>query len=444
MPPVAPEKTDKDTNKSGELDSELKGIIDAVRSGEKSAADGLHEILAHCATKGELKEAQEAIEQIEQWKADVEQDIQKKLDNVRRQAWSPSGTYRGVFANEEEARAFGLLVMSRSANIDGCEQVAQRAGEALKRDFPEIHQRAMGSGAGDAGSALVTPEFSTRLIRLVENFGKFESNAFTMPMQGDQLAFFRRTTGLSVFLVGEGNAPTESSPGYARVVLNAKEWGTLTFYPRTLDEDAAMEIGELIAMEVAQAFASKTDDIGFNGDGTESHFGIKGLRQRLLDVYGTSGGEGLIQGSGSSWSALTSGDFDSVQGSLPDFDGVNPQFYCHRKFFFTVMVPIIESGGGVTVTEMEGRRRLNFRGDPVEIVQKMPKSSASQHIPLLYGDLRMAATVGRRREMGVETSTEYKFAERQVTVLGTTRKAIHVHDVGDSNDAGPILGLITQ
>lgn len=430
------------------MDNEIKTLVKDLAENIRGFQEGQETLLAHFAEGGRIdsnekavKEVEGACKQLEDQFKGIGENIEKQLAKVRRTSWDSLGNYRGVFASEDEARAFGLFIFAQAKGYDEhCDKMANWAVDALKKDYPDIHAKAMDS-ATDA--ALITPEFSSRLVRLVEQFGVFEQEAFIMPMSGESLTFLRRTGGMSVFLVGENTAGTASDPSYGNVTLNAKEWGTLTYVPRTLEEDSVAAIGELVAIEIAQAFADKTDDIGFNGNGSATYFGISGVRQRLGDVNGVDDGGGLVLGDGNAYSELTLANHDNVMGILPEYAANNAKWYCSRLYFFTVMVRLMHAAGGVTAGEIEGRRTLMYGGDPVRITQKMPSTAANSQICALYGDLRRAATVGRRRSITIESSRDYKFAERQITYLGTQRKAVNVHEVGTATVAGPIVGLIT-
>jgi HK97 family phage major capsid protein len=423
-------------------------LVGELANEVRSYKEAQDKLLVTFAEKGKLDEAEKAVKQLETQFAGIGADIEARMAKIKRLSWDSRGNYRGVFESEDQARGFGLLCMTKARGYDPESDVlAKGAEEVLKRDYPDIHKRAMDS-VGDG--ALIPPEFSTRLVRLVESFGVFEANAFIMPMASESLSFMRRTGGLSVFLVGENAAGTTSDPAFGNVSLTAKEWGTLTYVPRTLDEDSAAEIGELIAFEIAQAFAEKTDEIGFNGDGTSTYFGVVGVRERLKGLSATIANiAGLVVGAGNEYSELVLNDFEKVMGTLPQYAANNAKWYVSRFFFFSVMVKLMHAVGGVTAGEIEGRRRLLFGGDPVEIAQAMPRAQANSQVCALYGDLRRAATVGRRRGVTIETSRDYKFAERQITFLGTRRIAINVHDVGNHSATaslrvpGPIVGLIT-
>jgi HK97 family phage major capsid protein len=408
---------------------QLMALADLGKTVEESIVD----IVTGIESEKLVPAVTEAIRQLEEQQAKDAENLKSALAKARRMAYDPNGHYKGVFANEEQARAFGLQAMF------AC-QKDQRLYEALKGEFPDV-AKAMDT-VNDP--SIVFPEFSTRMQSLFESYGVFERNAMPMPMSSDQLTFLKETGEVTVFLVGEGNAPTASDIDTGAIALNAKKWGGLNYYSAELGEDAAIAVGELLARSIARAMAKKMDNVGFNGDGSATYFGINGVIPRLKAVNGVDDGGGLVLGSGNLWSELALVDFEGVMGALPQYAADQANWYCSRAFFFNVMVKLMLAAGGVTAAEIEGRRRLQFGGDPVEISQVLPAAQGNSQVPVIYGDLMSAATVGNRRQLSIKQSDQYKFAEGQITTLATRRVAVNVHDVGTDTEAGPVVGLITQ
>lgn len=378
-----------------------------------------------------------AVQQLEESVKGVPQTIERKLEAMRRMIYDGRGNYRGIcFASEDEARGFGLYVLA-TVGKDA------RAIAAMKAEFKDIFERAM----GDTPDTIGTPvEYSSRIQRLVEEYGVWASNAFPMPMTGDKLTFQRRTSGLTVFKIGRSQTITASDPKYATVNLNAEKWGALVLYPNELGEDAAVELGELIALEMGQAFAEAIDDCGFVGDGTPASLDVHGITTRLIAINGVDDGGGLVLGTGAGgagWGSLVIDDFLKLKGRTPRYAQRNGKWYVSSTFFWTVMAKIILAQGGSTSAEIEGRRSLMFLGDQVEITQSMPGTAGNSQVCALYGDLRLSSTHGRRKDMMIKHSQDVKFLEDQTAVLGIQRHAIDNHSLGDANTAGPVLGLIT-
>jgi HK97 family phage major capsid protein len=67
------------------------------------------------------------------------------------------------------------------------------------------------------------------------------------------------------------------------VQLTAKKLAALVTLSSELDEDAIVEMVDYVANEIAWAMASKEDDCAFNGDGTSTYGGMKGVTQLALD-----------------------------------------------------------------------------------------------------------------------------------------------------------------
>lgn len=403
-----------------------------------------HDELAKKLNKdGDLAKMPDALAALEKNFDELNKSIDERVAKARRTAGltGSDAKYKGHFGSEDQARAFGAVFVARCAGknikVPGIEDAAKRAAEILKSDYPEM-TKAMDSATD---SALIAPEFSSRLIRLVEQFGTFEADAFSMPMGSDSLTFMRRTDGMSVYVVGEGAAPTQDDPAYGNVTLNPKELATLSYIPMTLEEDSLPAIGELVAQETTQAFAEASDNDGFNGDGTADTHGYLGVIPRLKTINGVDDGGGLVLASGNAWSEITEADILKLIGTPTFADRLT--FYCSRQFFWQVLARLVLAKGGVTLSEGTNGPSMQAFGVPARFCQKLPRTQGNSQVPLLCGDLSKSSTVGQRRQISIDADRSYKFAERQVTILGHRRLAINNHDLGSATEAGPMVGLIT-
>jgi HK97 family phage major capsid protein len=286
-----------------------------------------------------------AVEQIEKDLKAQAADLTKQLAAIKSQAWDRSGNYRGVFASEAQAAAFGCVCLGMVKNDP---EMRQWARDEYKRSFASFNIRAMAEGTDTAGGSLVPIEFSTRIKRLIERYGVFAATAYHMPMASEQLEFNRQTGEVTVWITGENKAPTDSQVKTQLVTLTAKEWNALVYYPRVLAADMLAPIGELVARSIAWAYAYKLDQVGFNSDGTSNYStSLKGLCPQLLGVYtgaGNASAGGVVKGSGAGWAGLTLSDFAAVLGTLPEYAdqraagrahargplALQPEFLLHR------------------------------------------------------------------------------------------------------------------
>jgi HK97 family phage major capsid protein len=306
--------------------------------------------------------------------------------------------------------------------------------------------KAQTEGVNTTGGFAVPDEFNNDLIDLREMYGVFRQYARIRPMSRDRMTIPRRTGGVTAYWVDEGDTITDSTATGDVVGLTAKKLAALVLASSEVFEDAAIDIGEWIAREIAWAFAQEEDDAGFNGDGTSTYGRITGVRQKLRDVDGTIANiKGLYVGTGNAYSELTLGDFEGVVGLLPQYaDTPNARWFVHRTFYYQVMVREALEAGGVEMREVIGGQRTPiYLGYPVVFSQLMPKVEGNSQVCALLGDLSLAASFGDRRELSLARSLDYRFANDQVAIRGTERIDINVHDVGNTTDAGPIVGLIT-
>jgi HK97 family phage major capsid protein len=255
-------------------------------------------------------------------------------------------------------------------------------------------------------------------------------------------------SGLTVYYPGEGVAITDSSKAWDMVSLTARKYACLAIYSSELFEDAIISIGDDLAEEIAYAFALAEDTNGFNGDGTSAYAGTTGVRQRLLDVFTTSGGTGLILvadvASVDRWAEILLTDFEKMLGALPIYARRGAKWFCSSTFFHTVMHKLQLAAGGNTAMDIANGGSYRFLGIPVEESQVFPVTAAASHIPCVLGNLALASKLGDRRELTLAVSDQYRFAEDQLAIKGTQRIDINVHDVGATGVAGPVVGLLTN
>lgn len=338
-------------------------------------------------------------------------------------------------AAAEKAYRFGMFCMAALRPQSNAVRFCKEQGIPLA-----VHTE----GINEDGGVLVPPEFENDIIVLREQYGVFRSRARYTPMGSDVKNRPRRTGGLTAYFVGETASITQSTAGWDNVQLMARKLAVLAKYSSELGEDAIVDFGDTIAGEIAYAFANKEDDCGFNGDGTSTYGKITGVRQRLIDVFTTGGGTGLVLGAGNAWSELTLANFRSVEGALPAYaETGNVAWFCHKKFWSDVLLGLALAGGGVPAAEIVNGIQRRFLGYPVVVTQIMPSAEANSQVPCILGDLALASMFGDRRQTTIAMSDHVDFASDQINVRGIERFDINVHDVGATGTAGPVVGIIT-
>lgn len=366
--------------------------------------------------------------------------------------------YRGYFSSPQEAKAFALLVMASS--MGGHSQFKERV-EQVNKSLEDMgiepylvdgngHKVMVGSG--QVTGSLVTVEQIPSIIMLIETYGKYRANAQNVPMGAGQTVQPKVDGLLTGYVPGEGGTITETEPEIPVITLTPRTINFLTAYSMELEDDALVALGELLAGLFARSMAYYEDLIGFLGDGTSTYFGMLGITGALLKVDATIANiKSLVVGTtgcGFHYDDLTLADFSKVAGTLPEFaDDGDAKWYEHRYFYYTVFVALALDAGGTHASEViigAGQKQKLQLGYDVEFTQVMPKAVAVSQICALLANLRQGAMLGTRGGIEFAQSSERYFEKGVIAVRGRDRIAVNAHGVGNTTNAGPIVGLITD
>ncbi|MFA5187035.1 MAG: phage major capsid protein [Patescibacteria group bacterium] len=378
----------------------------------------------------------------------MEQQIRRLMNTRFADIKAPDGTYSGIWPTLEMAKNFGLFIMADvGGNTKAAEELDNLGIERRRMIGDEIKSVKDISGTQiTTGGALIPTYFMGLLPTLFGQFGVFRADAMEWPMPSDSAIAAVQTGDVVVYAPGSGTAPTASSPGFKNIGLNAKKMMTLTAIDSECTEDMAIAIGEIVGRSIARAFAKNEDTIGFLGDGTSTYFGFKGIGQSLLDVDSTITNilGVVVQATAGVWSAIARGDITAMPGRLSsEADDADAKWYCHRNFYYTVLVNIALGLGGVNATEVIQTgysRNPQFLGRPVRSTTVMPRViAAADHFPLFLGNLKQAALLGQARAVTIDQSRDAYFTQDQIGIRGTERIAVNIHNLGSAADATTLI-----
>lgn len=414
---------------------------------------------ALAAAQAEVKTLQNSAEELKAQAKEFSSKLLHLKSNSYAALKNADGSYGGLLGSPMNAKAFGLMCMAAStANTkqkdkhDAALKALENIGVGMKW-LDEAGKKVMSTTAQANGSALVTTEMIPTLITQFEQYGIFEADALTVPMGVGSTLQPKTDELLDLYCPGEGGTIDAADPKIKLLSHTLKTLSALTAYSLELDEDSAIELGEMIAFLMVRSYGRGIDKIGFLGDGTSTYFGFKGIAGSLLAVDSTiSKIRSLVVGSGNAYSELVIGDFNKLVGILPtDADDGNAKFYCHKYFYYTVMIALALAAGGVTANEVimgAGQRQKSYLSYPVRFTQVMPRAAANDQICCLLANLKQGAQFGRRGVLEIAQSTERYFEMGLVALRARRRISVNIHGVGGSTDvatseSGPICGLIT-
>jgi HK97 family phage major capsid protein len=339
---------------------------------------------------------------------------------------------RKVFASEKDARAAGAYY-------------AALCGQpwALKRnEYPIV--KAVAEGVNSSGGFLVPTELSRAIIELRDIRGAYRAGCGgATPMKSDLDQIPRRVGALSASFTAEGAAISESSASWDNVALVAKKLAVLTRSSTELSEDSAASFGETLTREIAYAFSAKEDDCGFNGDGTSTYGGIRGITQLLIDG-GHNAGKVAAAGGHPTFKLLDGTDIAAVIAALPSHALADAAWYISNFGYATTFCRLAATSGGIVNTTVNGVVMPSFLGWPVRITPVLPQvgTTLNGSVMLMFGNLAQAATLGETRGISIAVSMQRYMDQDMAAWRATERIDAVNHDVGDNTNAGPIVGLV--
>jgi len=324
-------------------------------------------------------------------------------------------------------------------------------GDAEARRWCKDHNvesRVQAGGINSLGGVLTSPELSSEIIRLVEEFGVFPQQAKRVSMNSDTLVYARRTGGLTARPVGENVEVTASDVTFDNVELTAKIWGVANRTPNSLLEDSVIDLADAMAVETAQAFSEAFDNAGFIGDGTLAYHGVTGVATKILQA--AYAGSVVTASGNATFDVLTMKNFTDLLARLPMYArSRNARWYISPAGWGSAMLRLAMLPGGTTGPGGNSSDNVasgfgeTFLGYPVTLVQSLESrlTGTTGGCAALFGDLSQAAIFGERRAISIKTASERYIEFDQTLTFATTRNAMVVNDIGSTTKAGPVVAL---
>jgi len=429
----------------------MQGDESAPADGERSVVSAVEarqakydELLAKAER---IKSAIAKAEQAEARKAELLKTLNRAAPAVevakpRIEAVSTRGYKPGVFESPEVAHRCGQWLKAHF----GDRQARQWCSDHLGAEY-----RDMGGQVNSLGGALVFEDFSNSIIRLVEKFGVAMNVFQNVTMSSDTLLVPKRLTGVTSYWLGENSTITTSDPTATMVQLVAKKLACATKVSNELLADNAISVATWLAQEYATSLSGAIDDAAFNGTGTSSYGGIRGLAQ-IDDGTHTASVHSAASGN-TSVAALDIDDYLGALAKLPRYAIGTSAWYMHPGVYHnSVQRMMLSSGtagsgtigalaGGNTAANLAQGTPNTFLGLPVVWVLKMTAAPTTGTIAAYVGDLSLAGIMGIKSDMQVATSSDRYFEADQTAFRAVQRLDINVHSLGSTSEAGPVVAL---
>lgn len=355
--------------------------------------------------------------------------------------------FTGYPGSEERAYRAGTFlraaIFDSGVAIEKCRELGIPLKLAEKRP-PIGFLRAAGSSINSAGGYLAPSELEREILSLRDLVGVFRQHARLLPMGSDNRSWPRRTGGVTAqFVVTENGAISTSAATFDNVSFSAKKIAALVPVSSELFEDETVELAQWFAEEMAFAFASIEDGAGFAGDGTSTFGGIRGLTYLATDGSHTASKYTAASGH-NTFATLDAVDIAGLIGILPEYAAAGAAFYVSNIGAANSFYRLAQNSGAIGTVTRNGITFASYLGFPIITTPKLPTATTTLtgQAMLLFGDLSLAAALGNRRGVTVQTTEDRYLDSDQIAVRGTERMDIVVHDAGDNSKAGPIVALV--
>jgi HK97 family phage major capsid protein len=364
-------------------------------------------------------------------------DVKTRIEPISTRGYKP-----GIFESPEMAHRCGQWLKAHF----GDRNARQWCSDHLGAEY-----RDMGGQVNSLGGALVFEDFSNTIVRLVERFGVAMNVFQNVTMSSDTLLVPRRLTGVTSYWLGENSTITTSDPTATMVQLVAKKLACATKVSNELLADNAISVASWLAQEYATSLSAAIDDAAFNGTGTSSYGGIRGLVQ-IDDGTHTASIATAATGN-TSIAALDIDDYLGALAKLPRYAIGTSAWYMHPSVYHnSVQRMMLSSGtagsgtigalsGGNTAANLAQGTPNTFLGLPVVWVLKMTAAPTTGTIAAYVGDLSLAGIMAVKSDMQVASSTDRYFEADQTAFRAIQRLDINVHSLGSTTEAGPVVAL---
>lgn len=307
-----------------------------------------------------------------------------------------------------------------------------------------LEVRSLTVGGDTAG--IVPPEFSSSILRLVEEYGVFPRVADNMVLAREVMNIPKRTAGISAQFTAESSSISESDPTYTQVQIIAKKLTAATRVSAEMGEDNFVGLMDKIAVEFALSISETIDRVAFTGDGSAAEGGseFKGLTT-LLNEAAHAGGLVSANSGNTSIETLDMDDFLKAVAVLPLYARSGAAWYCSPVTYASAMQRLKYAGGGNTTAEISNGSVDSFLGFPVYLVHAMDGTLGSDpsQIKVLFGNVRQSSIYGRRKEFSVRLYDQVYATTDELLLQGRGRYAMVNHTVGTASEAGPVVALET-
>jgi hypothetical protein len=397
-----------------------------------------------------LKENEELAERAEAIKAMNEIPVEIKAKTMEEENYIPGAS---SIANVKQFSGSSLEEKEKMGYAFG------QFAKMVKNKDAKAHQWLKNNGfykgqsedTGADGAYLVPQILAREVIFLRQQYGVTRANARVMGMSSDNLNVPKNAASTTAYWPDQNTNITQSQVTFQNVQVLAKKLAVLTQVSSELNEDSLVDVGSILARDMAWVLSYNEDLACITGNGTSTYGGITGIINSIAAVNGGANAGWIYTGADvtGNWNDVTLADLRKLPAAIASYaDTSQAKWYMHRSFFQEVVCNLLDALNGNGFNDIANAPGPNptLFGYPVVYTQVMSKDStpAPDTALALFGNMDTGSILGTRRDLRVQVSDQVGFLSDSLFFRATERFGFVYHDVpvvGSQNGAGSMAVL---
>ena len=301
-----------------------------------------------------------------------------------------------------------------------------------------VESRAMGSTGATTGSPFVPDLLSNTILRLVDQYSAFASNAMSLPMPSDVVLFPKRTGGATAAWLSENVASTPADSASTQVTLSAKKVVASTTLANELFQDAPA-VADWVAAELALSLSNAIETAAFNGAVAVAPL-VDGINIGILAAAKVTYAASLTVAAGDTMDEITKANYLSLVGKMPAHSRQGAKWYV-SPYTWAVSMQALDTAQGGSIGLSAGGG-FTFLGYPVVLTDQMPSTAdCTDAVMVLFANFANSSLYGVRKGIELAQSSDVQFLSDQTVIRAVARVGINHHTLGSATVAGPVQAL---
>lgn len=342
-------------------------VVEAVakKASEKATEKAIEAVKSQIPTAEEIADAMVAkTEKVE--KKDVHQGVEKVVNKAT-----------GLAGLSKEMRFAKALIAERQGDTS----VVREYNDFSRKAWAEKANYQNVTTSADGGALVPDPEFIAEVERLTDEYGVASRFANVRTTNRDSVTILSGTNEISFTEVGEATAANAQKMTYGAETVALNKYTTKVILTSELVEDAAINIFQDVASEIARARAKLFDQLVF----TDATYGL---------LYQPDAGEGWkTQTVGAAITDFSADDAMDAQYKVVSSVRRNARYFMHPTVWNMLRQSKSGDGTNSAANYLFGGPGQsvapNIDGVPVELVDVLPsKGEITANEPFaVFGDL---------------------------------------------------------